>query len=274
MMKRKKRKARLREKNRAARIVRISLFSIFFLSILVWLAVFSRTDNARISSISVTGTNLVSKGSLEQLSQSMVANSFLGIFRSDNIVLYPRGKTERKILENFKPIEKVEISFSSPNNLDIKVTEREPAFLWCRGGGESTTESCYFVDPSGYIFGQSPRFSGDLFLVLYGLIEGENPIGQSFLSGDKLRSLMDFIDGVKDLRGNPISLVAHSPEDFELSLRPSGKILFNTKSGLLNTLDNLRAIVDERSGVNRTDFWDRLDYIDMRFGFKAFLKLR
>jgi len=273
-----KSKTRLREKHRTARIVRFCLFAVFFLSIVLGLAVVSRSPWAKLRSVTIVGNNLVSAEELKNLTEQETATALLGIFKTDNIILYPKKRVEKKITENFKSIQKVEISFKTPNELALNVIEREPRFLWCPGR-ESAPQDCFYMDVTGFVFSKSPAFSGNIFFIYYGLLQsGSNPegvIGKTFLSNDRLKSLAGFAESVKTLGANPTALLAHSEDDYELFLSPHGRILFNDKADFLKTFENFEAIVKSRDGVmGKGNFLANLDYIDLRFGFKAFFKLR
>jgi hypothetical protein len=301
-MKKTRPKARLREKNRTARIRKAILFFIFLLSLILWLAVYSRTEPAKISSIGVSGNSLVSTHILHEILDSASRERFLAVFPRDNIVLYPRSHVRERILREYKSVRDIEISFASARELMATVYEREPAYLWCherpvideegdpeetqrgdREGDEKerqktidtkTIDQCFFADHTGYIFSKAPSFSSNIFLTLRGLVDPTDPIGKTFLTPERLESLLEFVDNIETLGASPSTLDAISPGDYELHLSPSGRILFNDKLGYLKTFENIEAIVAERSRGKREEFFSRLDHLDMRIGFKAFLKMK
>lgn len=268
-----RKKTRLREKQRRARIIKISLTGVLLVAIVVSLSLLSRSGWARVQSVTVRGNSLVPAEELRKVAEEAGAAALLGVFNRDNILLYPKQKVQQNITDRFKTIQYVDVSFESSKNIEIRVVEREPAYVWCEKVS-SSQDDCFFMDETGYIFSATPNFSGNVFFTYYGLLDAESPVGKTFLSADRLKALKVFSESVRTLGATPVGLITHTEDDYELLLSPSGRILFNNKIEFLKTFENLDAIMKEYEKAGSKDFFARLDYIDLRFGFKAFYKLR
>src|SRR5262245_33483749 len=108
---RKKTKTRLREKQRNARLFRYSLFLILLLCIFFGLSYVSRSDWAKIQVVNVSGNSLVPAEDVRRIAEAGGAGAFLGVFNTDNVLLYPKQKVEQHIIDQFKSIQKVDIRF-------------------------------------------------------------------------------------------------------------------------------------------------------------------
>lgn len=254
-------------------MIKFSLVVVLLITAFASGAIFSRSDRAKVRSITVSGNSLVSAQELKKIAEEGTASAVLGI-KKDNILLYPKRSLEENISDKFKAVKNVDVSFKDTNTLKINVVERKPAYLWCKSP-TSIPKDCFFMDESGYIFSEAPYFSGNAFFIYYGILAGENIVGENYLSPDRLKSLKTFTESIKTLGAKPVGLISHTEDDFEMILAPNAKILFNTKTDFLKTFGNLEAIVkeQERKGGKGT-FFKKLEHIDLRFASKAFFKTR
>lgn len=264
---------RLKKKRQKVRVFRATLFIAFIFSVALGLAALSRSDSVRVSVTKVTGNNLIDASELLSLAENEAAAALLGIFKKDNLILYPRSKIEKRAKEKFGAVKKIDVSFKSKDEVLMNVEEYGTDYLWC------ASENCFFMDENGRVFAKAPTFSGNIYFAYYGLLSADAPIGSNFLSPARLQELKTFRESVRTLGGEPIGLFARTPDDYELLLSGGGKILFNTKTEFLKTFENLEAIVRENGGIDggkiaEGDFLSKIDYIDLRSGFKAYFKLR
>jgi hypothetical protein len=129
------------------------------------------------------------------------------------------------------------------------------------------------MDRSGYIFTESADFSTGVLFTYYGLVDGKEPIGKTYLPQDKFKELNSFIDSLKLLRMTPVGLNSLGADDFEIYLSNGGKIIFSSHEPFLTTFENLETVVAEQQRLY-PDFLTRLDYVDVRFTSKVFVKLK
>ena len=194
----------------------------------------------------------------------------LWIFSKNNVFLYPRKTIENRIYEQSTAIENVSVSFDGLKTISVKIREYGQDYLWCDSEARAR---CYFMDSNGYIFSESADFFKNVLFTYYGLADGNKPIGQTYLPEAEFAELNKFIDSAKLLKLVPIGLIARAEGDFELLLTSGGSILFSNREPFLTTFENLETIIAEQTRLEK-EFLKRLDYIDVRFTSKAFVKLR
>lgn len=267
-------KTRLKKKNRNLRILKISLVALLVISAIVGLAIFTRSARAKIHSITISGNTLVPTAALKKIAEDAAASALLGVFKKDNIVLYPKSTIEGEITDQYKSVQKVDVSFKTANDLLINVVERKPAYLWCASQQE-VPKNCFYMDDTGYIFSEAPSFSGNIFFIYYGLVDPKNAIGSTYLSAATLKSLKTFVESIKTLGADPRGLFAFGEDNYDLILYPNTKILLNGRTDFSRIFGNLEAVVKKQvQGGGRGNFFQNLEYIDLRFASKAYFKMK
>lgn len=242
----------------------LSILSIFYVGVLI-----VRADFMRVGTVAVQGTQIVPKEEIEQLVAAENSAMILGFLPKDNIALVPKREIEQKILNQFSTVANVSVGLSGLDKLIVNVEEYKPEYLWCVS---LARDKCFFMNSDGYVFVESAGFSQGVLFTYYGLLDGEKPVGQTFLPLEDFRDLNRFIDSMKLLSLTPVGLNARGEDDFEILLSNGGSILFSNREPFLTTFENLETIIADQSRTNK-NFLSRIEYIDVRFASKAFIKL-
>jgi cell division septal protein FtsQ len=264
------RSKRLKTKRRKTRYYKYGALAALLVFAFVGSIFVARAQFGRIQNVAVKGNELVQTDDLRELAWSELSGTFLWAFPKNSLALYPRKKIEEKIRGEFATISNIDISREDNRTLQIEVAEHEPDFLWCKN---LERETCYFMDKNGYIFTESAGFSKDVLFTFYGLVDPENPVAKRYMPSDKFAELNSFIDSMKLLNISPIGLNARGQDDFELYLSSGGSILFSDREEFLNTFENLETIIAEQTRQDK-QFLSKLEYIDIRFSSKVFVKLK
>ncbi len=244
-----------------------------FVALLVGgLAYMTHVDAVQITKIHVEGNKIVSRSDLESIVTEAQNARVLGIFSRNNVALFPRSDTRDQVTSRFKAIASATAAFDGLHTLTLSVQELEPAYLWC---DSELREHCYFMDSHGYIFSESADFSQNILFTFYGLIDPAKPIGATYMDSQQFAEIIKFVASTKQLDLDPIGLVVSDQGlgDFTLLLAGGGKVLFSDREPYLTVYENLEAVVHEQKKT-QPDFVTRLDYIDVRFANKAFIKLK
>ena len=99
-----------------------------------------------ISGISIKGSANVDRVRAENMIRNEIFSPILGFVPGNNFFFNRESKIESLLKKEFSEIESVEVTKTFPNSLEIKISEKDPALLWCRLG------DCYFLDGEGVAF--------------------------------------------------------------------------------------------------------------------------
>lgn len=260
--------------------------TIFALALLMGLAFLfswlSKMPSIQIENIEVSGNSTISKDEIINAVRNETSAKYFKLFSKNSVFLYPKESIEAKLEDNFKKIETVSIKSKGLKTLIVSMVERKPDSLWCFSGSEDGTirknnnsGKCYFLDKEGVVFSEAPDFSGSAFLRYYGLLDGtDNPIGQNYLFGGKFKEVSGFINSLEILEMRVASFRAESGSDYEIILKNGIKIILDDKQPFDKTLENIQSILTEVD--LKRDYSpnnpSKINYVDLRFGNKVYLK--
>ncbi len=264
------------KKKRKARFVRWGIVSALLIVIFGTSIYIVHRPEIRIDTVVFSGGVLVKHADVEAETLVFLGRSYLGIIPKNNILFYPHDSLEAYLKDVFRRIDQISITRSNMHSLSVAITERKPVALWCDTLPEvGPSLHCYFMDNLGVLFAEAPQFSGDAYTKYFGLINSDTPLGSQFtISSTTFRLINDFVHEVDILSLSPEYIVAKDDGEFSIYLSNGGYILFDLKSDIGKTRDNLEALL--RAPAFATSTRERLpiDYIDLRFGNKLFYKLR
>lgn len=256
----------------------ISLLIIFIC--VVWN---SHLSLFRIQGIQVEGNTVTPTSDIQTLITSEVTGKYGGMFPKDSIFLYPKQKILSNVQNTWKRIDTISLSienfWSRESQLIVKVTERQPQYLWC-GWTVAVSTDCNFMDESGYVFSTAPQYSGATYLKFYGgtslqATSTESVIGQTLIEENTLQEIMIFISALKGLdfisAKFVVEAVALQPKtgQIDIVLKEGGRIIFLQGQNVDQLLENLHQVLDTNHLTATT-----IQYIDLRFVNKAYYKTR
>ncbi len=258
----------LKKKRRMGLLKKI-LYTAVFILFFVSLFILSLTWNKLIiKDISVSGNASVSKDAIISIADSKLNENRLWFVRTDNFFLLRGSEIKNEILADFPKINSVKISFHGLTSIEIIISERTPASVWC-AGDLSNTGQCYFMDDKGFIYGAAPQFSGNPFPEYFGVIAGDNPVGQNYFGAERFSEISAFFNKLSDMNFSPEYFSAADEHEYTVGLADGGKIYVNDDQTFDKSLINLQALID--NGYIKTDksFLEKLNYIDLRFDNKV-----
>lgn len=270
-------------RRRRRKIFALKTLSFFFVLIgfvflLSWL---SKMQTIQIENIKISGNSTISDNEIIDFVKTETLSKYFRLFSKNSIFLYPRKSIEKTLAENFKKIETISVKSQGLKNILVNMSERKPNSLWCvvsaEDGmvGNKNSEICYFLDKEGLIFSKAPDFSGNSFLRYYGLIDGEeDPIGKNYVTREKFKEISKFIDSLGILGIKVATFRAETNNDYQIVLKNEIKIILDDKQSFDKTLENIQSILSEvdLKGDYSPNNPPRINYIDLRFGNKVYLK--
>jgi hypothetical protein len=263
------RSARLREARKRRLKRNLALSASLLVSIIILSSQVTRVPAFLIQEIDVRGNEAITKNEIVALVNSSLAGTYFFLSPRNNQFLLPKNKIALGIANQFKRVDDIQFQNSGDNTLVVKIHEREPIGVWCKTQ-EST--DCYFIDYSGFVFSQSPQFSGDVFYTYRGGINGK-PLGQTFVSSEAFVRVNDFIEKLRALGVETESYEIIDTDSHQVFIKDGGRIIFSTDVPYEVILENIRAILaSDAFGDDVHGVLLEVDYIDLRFGNKVFYK--
>ncbi|MBI2640600.1 MAG: FtsQ-type POTRA domain-containing protein [Candidatus Sungbacteria bacterium] len=216
----------------------------------------------------------ISFSGLEVLSQEEIASKIKHELQGEFAALIPRSSfflaetasLAESLQKEFPRIEQISIKKDFPDKLKISAKERKLFGIFC---GQS---SCAYIDASGFAYESAPNFSGSLITKIKS--DAPDPaVGQNAVEPALMERLIFLGEEIKRSLG--IMSVVHelssqAPREIRVETDEGFKIFFNRDDDFQNVFRVLKTVLDEEIKEKRA----RLEYIDVRFGNKAFYRLK
>ena len=267
------------------------------ITLIVFATWFFYSDVFRVGLIEVrieTENSVVFSNERDILSKADEAMSrrILGVLPGKNILFIPKKKVASVILDGHFSIEDVIVAREGWNTVSIVAKERTIYGAWCERETAPDTDLnylsaplCYYIDDGGFAFAgknsQDPL--GVSVINFVGETRGGLPGGNVLEAADFSR-VRDFIEGVRGMGFEPISVYIDGANYFELSLKDrdspletqkNGRIIADFSRDISIQLQNLDLIrLEKKIAPNESDWGKILDYIDVRFEDKVYYKMK
>lgn len=273
--------ARARERTRI--LVRTILAGIGVVGLIVSALWGLSSESMRISSVTVSTDGDVRPDDIGAAVERAFAGTHALFIPNDSILFTGVDAVRKEILTSFPRIATVDFARVGLTGLTATVHERVPAALWCgdvvpeiaykssKEQSEAHDEAwgtCFLMDGDGYLYAKSPTYSGNVFMRYYGPLNEASPIGQNFITHDEFASWQSFF---RDLAHDGLvvrALLIVDERDCELYLDNGLRVLVPRTEPLSSLRDRLTSLMAERA----IDTNKNIEYVDMRFGGKAFVK--
>ena len=223
-----------------------------------------------ITGVNVSGTAIVSSDAVVQSTENILAGRYLFIFPKSDTLVYPKNEIVSSLEKQFPAINSVKISRGGFHGLNIAISERQPAALWCTGF--STSSPCDLMDATGFIFAPAAEISGPSYLrFLDQLATSSPPIGQYYLPAADFQSLFAFLDNLPTLNLQPATIEPLAPSDWQVNLVSSGSLYVSGSESYDDTFANLSTLLSNPTFKSQFTT-QKLEYLDLRYGTKIFYK--
>lgn len=261
---------RAAKKKRNRRLVILAVVVSVIAVILVGVYFLFRAQFLIIKDVTVLGTEVLDPLTVSQKTKENILGSYYFFVPKNNIVFYPKKLIEENLRTNFPRIDNLDVKINS-NILNITIKEKSSFALWCG------TESCYFIDSTGFIFSKAPEFSGNVYKIFSGLIEEDESDGalrKQFLSENMIMSLKKVYDTLDALDVNISRINVLSLKETKLST-PGGVVFIVDITKISDeTIENLQSVLASDEFRKKMPLLKGVEYIDLRFGGKVFFKLK
>ncbi len=258
-------------------MTRILLASVGFFACFFLLAYISNFSSLNISQVQISGNKVIDTASIQKIVEGQIAGKYLWLFPRKNILIYPESRITQDLGTQFKRLDQINLSIKN-KILYVNLSERMPAYTWCGVDAPvgSASDQCYFVDKSGFIFDEAPKFSGGVYFKLYGVGE----VG-SYFDKDHFDKLISFKKSLETVGVKPEMLYVPGDGNDKIllsNINLSGahpEIIFKADADLNKVAENLgTALAAEPLKTSFRNKFTTLQYIDLRFGNKVYYKVQ
>jgi len=235
-----------------------------------------RLDGTRISHVQIFGGD----PSFADIATRAMQGSYFGIIPRNSTFFYPGSRIRAAIIDAHPDIAAISMFRNGVTGLSIKVNDRVAIARWCGLAptpapvpgepGHGSDEYCYVFDASGFIFAAAATTTKTVnAFALYAPLAGDTlePLRATLAHAEKLPGAFDFARELKTL-GSPVTRVIIRGDEVDNVLESGTRITYV----LGNEQNAFTALVSARDSFNLAD--GSVDYIDLRFGGKVYLKRR
>ena len=219
-----------------------------------------------ITSVQVEGTKSVASSSVQEVVQSVLAQSYIYVLPHDNIFIYPNKQLVAALVRKFPEFKSVEVHAQDFHTIVVRVVEREPLALWCAGGDE-----CNFMDEDGVVYATAPQGSDAVFVTYQGTTTGVG-LPKQFLTLEQFRSLAALVTalGATDATNTVRQVVVDASGDVRAYFQNDFLLIFvlGEAGGDVFERFTLARKADPFKGRTLGDF----EYLDLRWGDKLYYK--
>jgi cell division septal protein FtsQ len=226
-----------------------------------------RLPEYQIKGVSVENAVLTPETNIKSIADEYLSYTYFYFIPQSNIWLYPKDKIRDQI-SSLPSIDGVKIVLGQNNTLSIEVKEKNNKFLWC-----SENNNCFYMNERGFVFAEAPQYEGNVFLTFRGQMNGE-VLGKYFLTEEKMRDILEFIFKLRDFDIEVVSVDVKSGREVSLTLRTGTVFIISMEKTLDDTYRNLKTLLESRDFMDKSGGIEKIDYIDLRYGKKAFWKAR
>ena len=263
---------RLRKRRRRLRLTAAAI--VFLLLVLSGLVGLTYWPALRIADVAVSGTSTLSSSTLEAFVRERLAGDYWYILPKSNIFLYPKAHIEKDILSAYPVLASADVHAADFHTVEVGVIERQPRALWC-------SDTCYFMDENGVVYGEAPIFSEPVYTVYVGSTTPSTSSGQAsgappwhYLTPTKFQALLALVDAViQKLSGEVLADVSINADN-DVGMRFAGgfvlKFALHEERG--DTFERLTLALTAEPFVSHKLV--EFEYLDLRFGDKLYYKLR
>lgn len=272
--------ARRREKKRMVYTVICISTSVVALSLFVLYAL--HHSILRINAVTVESNGVLAEDVLRASILNVMEGTHALFLPNDSVLHIPRTNIVEAVMREFPRIHTVRIDRVGIKDVVILVEERRSDALWCgdvvpvlvhenteaqQYAVEEAWGTCYLMDASSFIYDRAPLYTGNMYTRYYGTLEHAEPVGQSFVSSQEFSAWQSLAKTMRDGGHSPVAILFTDEHDVEVYMHGGIRVLMPRKE-----LERARIRLNALYESPVLDVEREIEYIDLRFGTKAFVK--
>ncbi len=252
--------------------IKLGLYIVLALLILISPFVALQSKRLLVTNIHITGNDVTRSEDIERVVAKDLSGSYLHLVPHSSTLFYPRNKIMSDILSTLPRVRTAMVSLSDFHTMEVKITERGPAALYCKDVSHPTIpKNCYFIDTTGYIFSEAPAFSGEVYRVYTSEPVLDEPLKKVFLLPNEFKDMEEFLKSLANIPLYPEVLTVHDDE-YSLLLSSGTKVWWKKDQKLDEIYSSLDSFILNPS-IRKQGIGNLL-YIDLRVESKVFYKFQ
>jgi len=238
----------------------VAILILILLGTAIYFLVFF--DKFQVKKVIISGNEKVRTEDLQELVSQKIERNFLVVI-SRSIFLISPNKINKAIQEEYPDIDSVKIRRELPDTLNVNVIERKPFAIFCVGS------NCYLIDEKGVTF-EKTSSGEDSFPIVRHFENKEVVLGKEAVKKEIMEKIVKIKKGTEDRSQITIKEAnIVSGERLNIKTSEGWQVYFNLTADIDLQVEKLNLLLEkEISKENRAE----LQYIDLRFGNKAYYK--
>ncbi len=262
---------------------------IFLILLAIGLTAFAlHRPRWRVNDVEVFGLKNINSTDIVNLVNQETSGSHFWFIPKNSRFFYPEKKLKQALLLNFPRLGSVSFERDG-QRVNVNITERESALLWCLDGGEQS--DCYFVDNLGVAFAKAPNFADNVLFEVhqnFATNTDKNYLGAEVLSTQTLIAIYSQKEVIQKVLAGRSDFSGHSVVGVEIdtdavyifNISVAGKdqawqVLTRADISADRLEKLMTALFDSDSFIKNVFKTKRqLAYVDARLSNKVFFKLK
>lgn len=270
------------EERRKKRTKVFLVLLLLFLLVLVGVIAFLRKPGLQITNVQVSGTRALDPQVVARFVDDHISGSYFLVVPKRNTLLFSKRSTREALLTQFPGLEDVRVVFVNRSSIQIEVSERESSHVWCGA------QQCYFIDDSGIMYRESPKFSDGVYTFFSGaLVElpetREGMIRSRFVTATDYEKLLELYNQLLAYPVEMYEIQVESTRDVTMrigkiknyELSHATKLITNLENTPDSLIETMNLLFSDKAFVNAVIAkGPELESIDLRFPGKIFYKFK
>jgi len=247
---------------------------VLFMGTVFYILFFS--DFMRITTITVTGTHVLTESEINQMMREELDHKFFGIVPRSTFPFVAPKIIEQKLAETFRRIDTVTVKGVFPDTLTAMITEHDAVLVWCRDHGKT---DCYMIDRNGTAYEHVDWSSPDI--VQNDQVTIIDAKGYDVVLNDVVLS-PEYVDQLMHVRGaigrasgvffdDDIVVPSRISNEARLTTPEGWYLLVGLAQPLAQTERTVRTFFEETAFEKARE---ELEYVDVRITEKVFYRFK
>lgn len=220
-------------------------------------------DFFKIKSIEVIGADKISPEDIKSLVSSEIVADQSWFFPRNNFLFINTGRINNLLQKTFPDFSRVRTTLAGIGNLVIEVSERAPYAIWCDSNGGH----CSIIDSQGFAFDKNSD-SRSATLTIF--TDSKPTIGGIIFDENKFSEIKKILNHFNQ-SGFKIISISENKNDYFIKIETDLEVRITSGDELESITTKLISIINDQ---NSAQDHSSIDYIDLRYGNKVFIKRR